>query len=191
MSETNDNEVWLTNQFAIAMPSLADPNFAHAVIYICEHGPEGAMGLVINHPSDLKLRDLFEHMDIEPGPEAPLDTPVFMGGPVQRERGFVLHPAGGDWEGSAQVSPEVSITTSRDIITALAHNRGPSRFLMALGYAGWGAGQLEEEMAGNAWLTVPADAGILFDAPVQERWQAAAAQLGVDINCLSGQSGHA
>ncbi|ABI55704.1 YqgE/AlgH family protein [Alkalilimnicola ehrlichii MLHE-1] len=191
MSETSDNGGWLSDHFAIAMPSLQDPNFAHAVIYICEHGPEGAMGLVINHPSDLKLRDLFEHMDIEPGPDAPVDTPVFLGGPVQRERGFVLHPPDDQWEASAQVSPQVSVTTSRDIITALAQNRGPRRFLMALGYAGWGAGQLEEEMTSNAWLTVPATSTILFDTPVPQRWEAAAAQLGVDISRMSGESGHA
>ena len=191
MSETNDNGSWLGNHFAIAMPALDDPNFDHAVIYLCEHGPEGAMGLVVNRPSDLTLGDLFEHMAFTPARGAPTDQPVFLGGPVQRERGFVLHPPGGDWDASAQIAPDVAVTTSRDIIAALAENRGPERFLMALGYAGWGAGQLEEEMAGNAWLTAPADGTLLFETPIAERWQAAAARLGVDISRMSSESGHA
>lgn len=181
----------LTNHFLIAMPALADPNFSRTVTYVCEHNEEGALGIVINRPSDLRLGELFEHMEMEVTAQDAMDHWVYMGGPVQRERGFVLHSPEHDWEGSLPVSEEIYITTSRDVLEALAHGRGPKRFLVALGYAGWGPGQLEEEMANNAWLSGPADADIVFEHSDDERWQAAAALLGVDLRLISSDAGHA
>ncbi|OOG28579.1 hypothetical protein B1C78_01710 [Thioalkalivibrio denitrificans] len=179
-----------TNQFLIAMPGLEDPNFFHSVTYICEHNEQGAMGIVINQPSDLNLRTVLEHMKIEAADGAD-DTPVYNGGPVQPDRGFVLHPPGGSWSSSVQVSDIVAVTTSRDILEAMARREGPEQFLVALGYAGWGAGQLEQEIAANAWLTTPSDPDILFTLPADRRWQAAATRLGVDLSLISGDAGHA
>lgn len=179
-----------TDQFLIAMPGLEDPNFFHSVTYICEHNDHGAMGIVINHPSELTLRTVLEHMNIE----ADGDTdriPIYSGGPVQPDRGFVLHAPGGTWSSSIQVAEGVALTTSRDILEAMARHQGPEDCLVALGYAGWGAGQLEREIAENAWLTAAADPEILFRLPAGERWQAAADRLGVDLSLLSGDAGHA
>lgn len=181
----------LTNHFLIAMPALADPNFSRTVTYVCEHTTEGALGIVINRPSDLRLGELFEHMEMEITAGDTMDHWVYMGGPVQRERGFVLHSPEQAWEGSMPISPDIAITTSRDVLEALAQGRGPSRFLVALGYAGWAPGQLEEEMAHNAWLSGPADAEVIFERSSEERWQAAAALLGVDLTLISSQTGHA
>jgi putative transcriptional regulator len=179
-----------TNQFLIAMPGLEDPNFFHSVTYICEHGDEGAMGIVINQPSDLTLRTVLEHMQIE-ADDTCERIPVFNGGPVQPDRGFVLHPPGASWSSSVQVADTVAVTTSRDILEAMARHEGPEHCLVALGYAGWGAGQLEQEIAGNAWLTTPADPDILFTLPAPDRWQAAATRLGIDLSLMSGDAGHA
>ncbi|HSP01217.1 MAG TPA: YqgE/AlgH family protein [Thioalkalivibrio sp.] len=179
-----------TNHFLIAMPALEDPNFFHSVTYICEHNAQGAMGIVINHPTDLSLGTVLEHMEIE-ADEAAAAVPVYHGGPVQTDRGFVLHRPAGQWTSSMAVSEDVQVTTSRDILEALAQHEGPEDFLVALGYAGWGEGQLEQEIADNAWLTTPADPDILFRLPVEQRWQAAAARLGVDLSLLSGDAGHA
>jgi len=181
----------LTNHFLIAMPALEDPNFSRTVTYVCEHNDEGALGIVINRPSELTLRDLLSHMEIELPASAGRDVPVFVGGPVQRERGFVLHPPGGGWEATMEIDGAVAITTSRDVLEAMADGSGPSRFLVALGYAGWGPGQLEREMAENAWLSGPADPAIIFERDTDERWQAAAALLGVDLSLLSSDTGHA
>lgn len=186
--DANDS---LTNHFLIAMPSLADPNFSHTVTYICEHNEDGAMGIIINRPLNVHLREVLEQMEIEPSSSIDLDTPIYMGGPVQSERGFVVHSPVGSWASSLGVTDEVAITTSRDIITAIAHGEGPARYLLALGYAGWGSGQLEKEMAENAWLSGPADLDILFDMPDEARWSAAAALLGVEINLMSDEIGHA
>ena len=181
---------FLTNHFLIAMPGLADPNFFHTVTYICEHDADGAMGIVINRPLDLRLGDILTHMDITAIPEA-AELPVFQGGPVQTERGFVLHEPLGDWDATLQVSEDIGVTASQDVLASIAAGGGPRRSLIALGYAGWGAGQLEREMADNAWLSGPATAEVLFDTPVEKRWAAAAALLGVDVNLLSGDAGHA
>lgn len=181
----------LTNHFLIAMPSLEDPNFSETVTYICEHNAEGALGIVINRPSELTLTDLFNHMTITNDSASAGGAPVYVGGPVQRERGFVLHVPGGQWESTLPVSEDVSITTSRDVLEALAAGEGPKRFLVALGYAGWGAGQLEEEMAANAWLSGPADPDVIFSETIDNRWRAAAALLGVDLSLLSSDAGHA
>ncbi|WP_297527291.1 YqgE/AlgH family protein [Thiohalobacter sp.] len=181
----------LRNHFLIAMPTLADPNFFHTVTYICEHDEEGAMGIVVNRLTDMSLGDIFAHMHIEARtPDVP-DLPVFQGGPVQPERGFVLHQPLGDWEATLRVTEDIGLTASQDILEAMAAGHGPYRALIALGYAGWGAGQLEQEMADNAWLSGPADPTILFETPVKDRWEAAARLIGVDVNLISGDTGHA
>lgn len=181
----------LTDHFLIAMPALADPNFSQTVTYICEHNPDGALGIVINRPSELTLDDLLGHMDITPVGGSVGGRLVYRGGPVQRERGFVLHSPEHDWESSLRISEGVAITTSRDILEAMAAGDGPRHSLIALGYAGWGAGQLEHEMAANAWLSGPADPDVIFERNAAERWRAAAALLGVDLSLLSSQTGHA
>ncbi|MEW6646712.1 MAG: YqgE/AlgH family protein [Pseudomonadota bacterium] len=181
----------LRNHFLIAMPQLADPNFSHTVTYICEHNAEGALGIVINRPLDLTLGEVLQHMQIEPGERVDTAAPVFSGGPVQTERGFVLHRPVGAWTSTLPVTADIALTTSRDIMNAIGHGEGPQQFLLALGYAGWGAGQLEQEITQNAWLSGPADPAILFDLPVEERWGAAAALIGVDLTLLSSEAGHA
>lgn len=187
MVEHND----LTNHFLIAMPALADPNFAQTVAYICEHNPEGALGIIINRPSDLTLAELFAHMGLGAAVGEIGERHVYIGGPVQRERGFVLHSPQGEWDSSMQISEDITITTSRDILEALARGEGPLRYLVALGYAGWGAGQLEREMAQNAWLSAPPDPAIIFERNEHDRWSAAARLLGVDLTLLSSDTGHA
>jgi Putative transcriptional regulator len=181
----------LTNHFLIAMPALVDPNFFQTVTYICEHNAQGALGIIINRPLNIVIGELLEHMGIEVKGKDLARLPVYMGGPVQRERGFVLHDLPGEWEATLKVSNKIAVTTSRDILTTIARGEGPEHVLVALGYAGWGAGQLEREIMENAWLSGPADSEILFEIPDQDRWQAAAALLGVDINLLSSDVGHA
>lgn len=186
MLETN-----LTGHFLIAMPMLEDPNFFHTVTYVCSHTEEGAMGIVINRPLDVQLSDVFEHMEITSINMNANFLPIYHGGPVQPERGFVLHKPAGHWEAMMRMGgEEMGVTTSRDIIEALAVGAGPDKILIALGYAGWGSGQLEQEMADNAWLSTPADDAIIFDTPAEQRWQAAASKLGIDMNLLSTQAGH-
>ncbi len=183
---------YLTNQFLIAMPGLADPNFFHTVTYVCEHNDGGAMGIVINRPLSLNLADLLENMELEgPQGEGIGEMPVYSGGPVHPEQGFVLHSPGSPWDSTLAISEGVAITTSQDILRAIASGDGPRRALVALGYAGWGPGQLEHELAANAWLSCPASIDILFDTPHEQRWSAAAALLGVDLGLLSGDAGHA
>lgn len=181
----------LTDHFLIAMPSLADPNFSRTVTYICEHNEDGALGIVINRQTDVALGELLQHLGLQASRREVAARPVYMGGPVQQERGFVLHPPGQEWESSLSISEDVAITTSRDVLAALAEDRGPERYLVALGYAGWGAGQLEQEMADNSWLSGPADGTIIFEREAEARWQAAAALLGVDLRLLSSDTGHA
>ncbi|GAB3283093.1 YqgE/AlgH family protein [Parahaliea aestuarii] len=181
----------LRDHFLLAMPSLTEGIFSHSITYICEHGESGAMGIVINQPLDLSLGEIFEHLDIEAGDDFS-DKPVMAGGPVQIDHGFVLHrdPAS-RWEASLKVTEGISLTTSRDILRAIAAGHGPDQYLIALGYAGWSAGQLEQELADNAWLTLPASSDIIFGTPHQQRLNAAAAQLGIDMNLISNQAGHA
>jgi len=181
----------LTNQFLIAMPSLADPNFYQTVTYICAHNEEGAMGLVVNRPLNVGLGEVLAHMDLVASEPAINSIQVFDGGPVQRERGFVLHSPAGEWEAMLDVNDGIALSTSRDILSAIAVGKGPQKIFVALGYAGWGAGQLEEEIAENAWLNGPADSSILFDLEPEQRWQAAASCIGVDLELLSTQAGHA
>ncbi|AKH20595.1 YqgE/AlgH family protein [Sedimenticola thiotaurini] len=186
----NDPES-LTNQFLIAMPGLNDANFHHTVTYLCQHGKEGAMGIVINRPSGLRLNDILEQLEISDTPLPDAEQLIYVGGPVQTDRGFVLHTGGTEWDSTLQITPTISITTSRDILAAIARGEGPEKSLIALGYAGWGEGQLEQEMSANAWLNGPAPEQVLFDLPPEARWEAAAKALGVDLNLLSGEAGHA
>lgn len=180
-----------SNQLLIAMPGMLDPNFSSTVTLICEHNAEGALGIVINRPMNLKLGGLFEQLDVLEPDAAAASRPVFDGGPVARERGFVLHNPEVRFESSVAVSPEIQLTLSRDVLEAIAAGRGPSKSLVALGYAGWQPGQLEAEMLANTWLNVPATPEIVFDVPYTERWMSAARILGVDISRLTPHAGHA
>jgi len=181
----------LTNHFLIAMPGLKDPNFSRTVTYVCEHTEQGAMGIVINRPMDIRLGQVLEQLDIESVDEEAARVPVYLGGPVQTDRGFVIHSGPDRFDSTLVVTPDIRVTTSRDVLEAIACGEGPPRRLVALGYAGWGGGQLEDEMSANAWLSGPADADILFQLPSGQRWQAAAQLLGIDLNLLSGEAGHA
>lgn len=185
------NEVtYLNNQFIIAMPSLADPIFFHTVTFLCQHNKDGALGIVINRSADMKLGEIFAQMNIPVTSLAASEMPVYVGGPVQQERGFVLHTSGGDWNATMAVSDTISLTTSRDVLEAIAVGEGPEHYLVALGYAGWGEGQLEKEMIANAWLHTPYGQQVLFETPIDMRWSAAASQIGIDINKLTTLAGH-
>lgn len=181
----------LARQFLIAMPGLQDPNFFHGVTYICEHTEQGAMGIVVNRLLDIGMDEVLRQMNIETELDAVRQMPIFLGGPVQRERGFVLHKPHGDWDVTMKVGDEIGVTSSRDILAAIATGDGPRECLIALGYAGWGPGQLEREMAENAWINVPANDTIIFETPCEQRWEAAAALTGIDMRRLSAHVGHA
>ncbi|WMD18719.1 YqgE/AlgH family protein [Achromobacter seleniivolatilans] len=195
MTETHHEDgstqpINFANHFLIAMPSMVEGSLAGSVIYVCEHSERGALGLVINRPTDLTLGTLFERIDLtlEIGPVK--DTLVFFGGPVQTDRGFVLHAPAGDYSSSIRMGA-MALTTSRDVLQAVADGNGPARMLVTLGYAGWGAGQLESEMGQNAWLSVSADDHIIFDVPPEDRYPAALKLLGIDPVMLAGDAGHA
>lgn len=164
--------------------------FANSITYICDHSSDGAMGLVVNRAMELNLSDVFEQMSLTYKEEQGR-TPILAGGPVNTQRGFILHPAGSTWQSTIQITPEISLTASRDIIAAIAEGRGPENALFVLGYSGWSAGQLEREIKENSWLTVPADTDILFRTPLEQRWHAAAMRLGIDMNLMPTQAGHA
>jgi putative transcriptional regulator len=186
----------LTNQFLIAMPGMADDTFAGAVVYLCEHTERGALGLVINKPIDIKLRNLFEKVELPLDREDLAEQPVYFGGPVQTERGFVLHERlsdeGGHYNSSLAIPGGVlEMTTSKDVLEALSHGAGPKKLLVTLGYSGWSAGQLEEEISRNGWLTVNAKPEIIFDTPVEQRYERALSLLGIDPRMLSQEAGHA
>ncbi len=181
---------YLNNQFLVAMPNLGDPNFSHTVTYLCQHDDEGALGIVINRPVEMYLGDIFKQMDITVKNKAMAELPIYYGGPVQPERGFVIHSPNSRWDSTLIISDSVALTTSRDILEALAEGKGPEKVLVALGYAGWGKGQLEREIIDNAWLNTPCTDNILFDAPALHRWNQAASQLGVDINRMTAPAGH-
>ncbi|MDX2298812.1 MAG: YqgE/AlgH family protein [Xanthomonadaceae bacterium] len=181
----------LVGVLLVAMPSMDDPRFARSVILVCQHGSDGAMGLVVNRLAEYHLRDVFEQMQITVKRPPLLEQPVLQGGPVHSDRGFVLHDGEREWDSSLRVGASLAVTTSRDVLEALARDEGPRHFLLALGYAGWGEGQLEAELAENAWLTVPADADLLFDVPLEQRWAAANSRLGFDPRNLAGYAGHA
>jgi putative transcriptional regulator len=179
-ASTSRSSDCLRNHFLLAMPSLSEGIFSHSITYICEHGESGAMGIVINQPLELTVAEIFDHLEIKTRGDFD-DMPVMAGGPVQIDHGFVLHrDAAKDWEASIKVTDEITLTTSRDVLRAIANGTGPKEHLIALGYAGWSAGQLEQELAENSWLTLPADSDIIF-----------AAKLGIDINLISAQAGHA
>lgn len=185
----------LTNQFLIAMPGMADDTFSGAVVYLCEHNERGALGLMINKPIDIKLKDLFERVDLTLDRQDLSDEAVYFGGPVQTERGFVLHDPRdaevGHYNSSLQVPGGLEMTTSKDVLEALSQGAGPKRILVTLGYSGWGAGQLEDELSRNGWLTVAADPGIIFDTPVEDRYNHALGLLGISLSMLSQEAGHA
>nr|WP_297352556.1 YqgE/AlgH family protein [uncultured Caldimonas sp.] len=182
----------LTNQFLIAMPGMADDTFAGAVVYLCEHTDKGALGLVINKPIDIKLRNLFEKVELTLDREDLAETPVFFGGPVQTERGFVLHePVGGHYNSSLSIPGGLEMTTSKDVLEALSNGAGPKKVLVTLGYSGWSAGQLEDEIARNGWLTVSAEPEVIFDTPVERRYERALSLLGVHPSMLMQEAGHA
>ncbi|MEF7614797.1 YqgE/AlgH family protein [Aquincola sp. MAHUQ-54] len=186
----------LTNQFLIAMPGMADENFAGAVVYLCEHTEKGALGLVINKPIDIKLKNLFEKVELSLDREDLAETPVYFGGPVQTERGFVLHEKlseeGGHYNSTMAIpGGQLEMTTSKDVLEALSHGAGPRKILVTLGYSGWGAGQLEDEIGRNGWLTVDATPEVIFDTPIAQRYDKALSLLGIDPRMLSGEAGHA
>ncbi|MFO0520568.1 MAG: YqgE/AlgH family protein [bacterium] len=181
----------LTGHFLIAMPAMADPNFSKTVTYICEHNEKGALGVVVNRPTDMTLEGLFEQVDIPLESPRLRGLPVHYGGPVQVDRGFVLHKPIGNWQSTLQVRNDIGLTTSKDILTALGQGGGPEQVLITIGYAGWAAGQLENEIRQNAWLTVDADAVTLFDLAPEARLTGALGLLGIDLSRLSEQAGHA
>lgn len=185
----------LTNHFLIAMPSMDDPVFDGTVIYICEHNEHGAMGLVINRPTDMTVAELFDRIDLQleviPNSHPLGKKNVLFGGPVHSDRGFVLHAPMGEFSSSLQVTEEIIFTTSRDVLEMLASGEAPERLLLSIGYAGWDTGQLEQEISDNGWLTVLADPSILFDTPLDERFNASMRLLGFDPLMLTSEAGHA
>lgn len=185
----------LTNHFLIAMPSMKDPYFKHSVIYICEHNEEGAMGLMINAPIDITVGGMLKQVDIQPiypqQKTASLEKPVLNGGPVSEDRGFILHRPGEHYESSIKMTEDIAVTTSKDILTVLGTDAEPSSYLVALGYSGWEAGQLENELAENTWLTIEADPELLFNTPIHEKWNRAIQKLGISPIQLSTDIGHA
>lgn len=180
----------LSNQFLMAMPGMVGGEFAGTVIYLCEHGPKGALGLVINRPTDLSVAGLLEKIDLKLEIALPQNASVYFGGPVHTDRGFVLHSPAGSFSSSIQLG-QLALTTSRDVLQAVAEGHGPEKMLVTLGYSGWGAGQLESELAQNAWLTVPANPDVIFATPPEDRYAAALKLLGIDPAMLSGVAGHA
>ena len=185
-----DPDNCLRNHFLIAMPALAGSYFSHTVTYICDHNEHGAMGLVINQGMEIDIYDVLDQLGMEHGIN--LSTPVLSGGPVNEQQGLILHRnEGNQWESTLSVTPDISVTASKDIVAAIAQNRAPSGSQLILGYAGWSPGQLEEELSDNAWLTAPADESILFDTPVEERWAAIAKHIGIDLDLISTSVGHA
>ena len=190
LNDTTDG-TWLTGQFLVAMPSMPDPRFARTVIYVCSHGPNGAMGIVVNrlfHEANFLM--LLEQLNIASSPDTP-HLPVHFGGPVETGRGFVLHSSDYVREGSVPIEANIALSATVEILQAIADGGGPERLLMALGYSGWGAGQLENEMKANGWLTVPADEDILFNTDHDSKWERALAKIGISVELLSAEAGHA
>ena len=193
LTRLNDMEATdLTNRLLIAMPNMGDPNFERTVTYLCSHGEEGAMGIVVNRPVEgLLLQEVLSQLEITPSDQEACNWAIYQGGPVHTERGYVLHRPMSGWDHSTQVSDDVEITTSCDILRAIAKGSGPQHALVALGYAGWGAGQLEQELVDNAWLDIPFDSRLLFDVPFDQRWQYALESVGIQVGSLSPRPGHA
>ena len=195
MSPSASSPINLTNQFLIAMPGMVDGNFAGTVVYLCEHNDKGALGLVINRPIDINLKHLFEKVDLSLDRSDLAERPVYLGGPVQTERGVVLHESlddeGGHYNSTLKIEGGLEMTTSRDVLEALSNGAGPRKVFITLGYSGWTAGQLEEEISRNGWLNVDADPDVIFDTPVEQRYDKALSLLGIDRNFLMGEAGHA
>jgi len=181
----------LTNQLLVAMPGFDDPSFAQTVTLICEHGEKGALGIVLNKPLPMRLAEVLAQLKLPAHSDSIGGKPVLRGGPVHPDRGFVLHRPGGSWDSTHKISESIQVTTSRDVLAAMARGEGPQDAFIALGYAGWEPGQLERELLENAWMTLPADERVLFDLPYEERWDAAWRLLGVDVNTVSTHAGHA
>jgi len=181
----------LTHHFLIAMPNMADPYFSKTLTYICEHNDQGALGLVVNRPIDMTLQALFERLSLSLRDGEMLDAPIYFGGPVQTDRGFVLHEPAGNWQSTLRVRDLIGLTTSKDILEAVGRGEGPKRMMVTLGYAGWSPGQLEHELGQNSWLTVEARDAILFETPAEERLPAAMELLGLDYARLQDVAGHA
>ncbi len=181
----------LEGQLLIAMPGMADPNFNETVTYICKHDADGAIGIVVNRASDMTLGEICEQLSLEGELGEAANQLIMNGGPVHTDRGFVLHQSDQAFDSTFDADAEVKVTVSQDILKSIARGDGPEPALVALGYAGWGSGQLESEIAANAWLSVPAAPAILFDTPIDERWQAAAALIGIDIRQVTSYAGHA
>ena len=184
----------LANHFLIAMPSMQDPIFGGAVVYVCEHNDKGVLGVVINKPTDMTMDVLFERIDLTVADSVQAQVasePIMFGGPVQDDRGFVLHTPGGRYSSSLSVTDDVAFTTSIDVLEAVASGDGPQRLLVSIGYAGWSPGQLEDELSRNGWLTVGADASVMFDLPIEQRYTAAIKLLGIDPMMLASEAGHA
>jgi putative transcriptional regulator len=188
MTSSNEPLNSLRNHFLVASPYLQDLRFHGAVIYICEHSDEGVLGLMVNQALDIHLGEVLEQLDMKGGE---LDVPVFSGGPVQQERGFVLHTPDGSWQNTLEVTEHIRLTTSQDVLSDIGAARGPEHYLVCLGYAGWSEGQLEEELAGNTWLNCPASPDLLFGTAASDRYQAVLRAMGIDISQLSESIGHA
>lgn len=180
-----------SNQLLIALPALHDPNFERGVALICQHDEDGAMGVIVNRASEYTLGEVLNQMSLAPHDEHMARQVVLNGGPVLPERGFVLHDGDRQWDSTLSIGGGVSLTTSRDILEAMSEGKGPEHVVVALGCAGWSAGQLELELGENSWLTVPADPELLFEVPLEQRWQAAGGRIGVDMSRMTDYSGHA
>jgi putative transcriptional regulator len=182
---------YLTNQLLIAMPYMGDPNFAQTVALVCDHSAQGALGLILNKPLPMRMGEIFDQLEIELGKGPLWERQVLRGGPMQTDRGFVVHRACGEWDSTLKVSDALHVTTSRDILAAMARGQGPDEAVVALGYAGWDGGQLEEELRANAWLSAPVDLELIFALPFESRWQAAGRLLGVELSRVSPTGGNA
>ncbi|MCY4420747.1 MAG: YqgE/AlgH family protein [Gammaproteobacteria bacterium] len=183
----------LTKHLLVAMPALHDPNFSRSVTLICEHNQHGAMGIVVNQPIVLCVEELISYLDVDMDEQlfSTQREPVYAGGPVHTNRGFVLHDSDRHWKSTYTIDEDLKLTTSEDILLDIGRGTGPDNTIVALGYAGWGPGQLEQELADNAWLTVPYQAKIIFNTPAEKRWQSAASRLGIDVHLISNEAGHA
>lgn len=187
----SSDDIRLGGQLLLAMPAMNDPNFNGSVILVCEHGEEGALGLIVNRPMQLELGIVLKQLELPADREDIVKRPVFSGGPVETQRGFVVHDAPGRFPDSLDIGDALAVSSSEDVLSAISHGMGPDRFMIVLGYAGWGAGQLEGELRENSWLSVPATPELVFDTPVRDRWRRAAIQIGVDPLRISSESGNA
>ncbi|TBR13919.1 MAG: YqgE/AlgH family protein [Lysobacter sp.] len=187
-----DNPTPLANHLLVALPSLAESGFARSVALVCQHDEDGALGIVVNRASEYTVGEVLSQMGFDGGSDSLRAQIVLNGGPVHRERGFVIHDGGTRWESTLAISDDLYLTTSREILEAMSRGEGPDHAVIALGCAGWGAGQLEHELgADNSWLTVPVEPDLLFETPLEDRWQAAAGRIGVDLSRITDYSGHA